>query len=247
MKPWIIPPIAAVVAGLALWIFSLHRECGQLRQALAEARANAAVPAPPPAPPPPAPGQTIPEEPMPRLAPDLPPEDLQVTRTEVPVPPSEPENADPGEAARTRALAGFDRAMDREFNRLERREATAASDTETQRIGEIREKLLALDALWIEADGAPGPERARELQSEIRRTMGDIIRLAEQDRRESLAEFARSLGYTDEAQVNAFVQEIRRVVTGTDMDWASLFNRAPSGAAPSGERSVSPGMTAPER
>jgi hypothetical protein len=134
--------------------------------------------------------------------------------------------------------------MDREFTRLDRREASATSEQERVRVADIRQRLLDLDALWLEADADPGPDRARDLQREMRSAMGDIIRLAETDRREGYAELARTIGYQSERDIAVFVNEIQRITAETRLDWASLFNRAPP--RPPGTEDepgrVSPGM-----
>lgn len=241
--------LIALAASIA-WGVSLHRRNRALRSALAnletELQAHQSAPLVRPqtteqasamasgAPSIPAPSAPIP-------APDI--NDPGLIRTSVEIDTTTGRASVDTNSVLTRNLASFDRAMDREFNRLELREATAATEQEKSRISAIKNQLLALDELWIEADSQPTPERKLALQQEIRQTMGDIIRRSEQDRRESLADLARAAGLQDEQEISAFVQQIRHIYTTTQMDWSKLFNRAPPGPPPTGPNEISPGMT----
>lgn len=122
-------------------------------------------------------------------------------------------------------LANFDRAMDREFMRLEEREQRAKDDEERATIREIKDKLTELDALWSRQDASNDPAGKAQLEAESRLLMGEIIRLGRIDRNQRLSRLGHSLGITDDAQLAVFIESTDRIFAETELDWASLFQR----------------------
>lgn len=138
------------------------------------------------------------------------------------------------------AIARFDLAMDREFDRLEQREQTSADQTEVTTIQKIKDQLIALDDLYRRADNATSEEERLAIRQEMQRTMGGIIGLSRVDRDERLGSLATQIGYSDPQAVQAFVREVDRIYRETHMDWTKLFNRGPPAAG-----TPSPGLETP--
>jgi len=139
------------------------------------------------------------------------------------------------------AIERFDLAMDREFERLDTREAGSADQAEVTTIQKIKDKLTALDDLYRRADVATNPEDQMAIRQEMQKIMGDIIGLSRVDRNERLGSLATQIGYHDPEAVEAFIREVDRIYRETHMDWTKLFNRGP----PPATGTPSPGPGAP--
>lgn len=123
-------------------------------------------------------------------------------------------------------LAEFDRAMDREFTRIEDREKTCLDPAELAGLGELKTALMDLDRTWSEMDAGDKSAADREaLANQARTQMVAVMRLAAADRNLRLARVAHSLGVEDAARIEQFITDIDQAVRDTDLDWAPLFNR----------------------
>lgn len=153
----------------------------------------------------------------------FPPPGAVLTATPGPGPESlpTPPAASPGKTW----LSEFDRALDREFGRIEAREKTSRDTTELAVIARLKEKLLALDELWLRADQATAGEDKIRLQQEAQQLMGEIIQLGRADRNQRLTRIARENGLTDGAAIQRFIEDVDRAMVETHLDWAPLFNR----------------------
>lgn len=141
--------------------------------------------------------------------------------------PDEPTEPPEVPEAVIQAMNSFERAMDREFDRLEERESRAIPAVEQDVISELKEQMLRLDEIYAEADAARTDEERALLRTEMRSVMGRIISLGQTHRRQRLEEIAIGVGFQTGAEINAFVNEINQVYRETELDWASLFNRGP--------------------
>ena len=125
------------------------------------------------------------------------------------------------------ALASFDRAMDKEFDRLENREAGDIPAPEQDLIARLKAQMLRLDEIRAQADAAPSPDETAALQAELWTTMGRIISLGQAHRRQRLEELARRMGPRTDEEIRAFLDDVDRIYRDTQLDWAELFNRGP--------------------
>lgn len=139
------------------------------------------------------------------------------------------------------AIEQFDRAMDREFDRLDEREAGSDDKAEVTTIQKIKDQLIALDDLYRRVDTAASDDERMAIRQEMQKTMGDIIGLSRLDRNERLAGLATQVGYNDPEAIESFVREIDLIYRETHMDWTKLFNRGP----PPATGTPSPGPGAP--
>lgn len=195
-----------------------HRETARLQTALAQAMSLAAEsPDLPPvstaiqSPPPPAAGHR--GEPM-------------APSSAAEIPAAEPAAATPAAPGAEPWLAEFDRAMDREFTRIEDREKSCRDPGELAVLGELKAALMDLDRTWTEMDAGEKPAAEREaLANQARNHMAAVIRLAAADRNLRLARVAHSLGVEDESRIEQFITDVDQAVRDTDLDWASLFSR----------------------
>ena len=142
---------------------------------------------------------------------------------EIPPPPTDEERA----ARRKAWLAEFDRHMDLEFGRLETREGQTTNELELATIGQIKEKLLALDKHWAETADAADLRDKVQAEIKARELMGEIITLSRTDRNQRLSDMAGGLGITDPIQVEWFINQLDTILAETHLDWAALFNNAP--------------------
>lgn len=123
-------------------------------------------------------------------------------------------------------LAQFDRAMDREFTRIEEREKTGQDPAELALLAELKTALMDLDRTWTEMDAGEKSATEREaLSSQARNQMLAVMRLAAADRNLRLARVAHALGVEDAAAIDRFIADVDQVYRDTDLDWASLFSR----------------------
>ena len=123
-------------------------------------------------------------------------------------------------------LAQFDRAMDREFTRIEEREKSCQDPAELALLAELKTALMALDQTWAVMDAGEKTSPEREtLANQARNQMMAVIRLAAADRNLRLARVAHTLGVEDAAAIDRFIADVDEVFRDTDLDWASLFNR----------------------
>lgn len=161
----------------------------------------------------------------------------------------EGKTTEPFNASTAASIERFDVAMDREFDRLDRREASSADASEVTTIQKLKSELELLDSLYRKADNTTEPDELVAVRQQMQQTMGNIISLSRADRDERISSLATQIGYTDPAAVKQFVQEVDRIYRETHMDWTKLFNRAPPPTAlPAGipgdptAITVSPGM-----
>lgn len=180
--------------------------------------------------PPPPPAQTTPAAvrpppaPEPVAAPDMfPPAGAVLTATPGPG----PESLTPAQEATPSKvwLSEFDRALDREFSRIEAREKTSRDPVELAVVERLKAKLLALDELWGRADQATSAEEKVRLQQEAQQIMGEIIQLGRADRNQRLTGIAKQLGLENGADISRFIEDVDRALVETHLDWAPLFNR----------------------
>lgn len=123
-------------------------------------------------------------------------------------------------------LAQFDRAMDREFSRIEEREQFCRDPEEVKLLGALKASLLELDRVWAEMDAGGQSDADRDaLIARSREIMGMVIRLGTTHRNLRLSQVAHAVGLTDENQISLFISEIDQVFRDTQLDWASLFSR----------------------
>jgi hypothetical protein len=123
-------------------------------------------------------------------------------------------------------LAQFDRAMDREFTRIEEREQNVRDPAELALLAELKTALMDLDRTWTEMDAGEKSATEREaLASQARNQMLAVMRLAAADRNLRLARVAHALGVEDAATLDRFLSDVDQVYRDTDLDWASLFSR----------------------
>jgi hypothetical protein len=123
-------------------------------------------------------------------------------------------------------LAEFDRAMDREFTRIEEREKSCQDPGELAVLGELKTALMDLDRIWTEMDAGEKSAAEREtLANQARNQMMAVVRLAAADRNLRLARVAHALGVEDADALENFITDVDQVFRDTDLDWATLFNR----------------------
>lgn len=123
-------------------------------------------------------------------------------------------------------VEGFDRAMDREFQRLEARERQTEDEAELAVLGEIKEALEGLDDIWRRLDEVdPASEERVELVQQAQEAMGSVIRLAATDRNLCLSRVAHSLGLEEEHEITLFISELDQIFRETNLDWSKLFIR----------------------
>jgi len=189
--------------------------------------------------------ETKPKPPDPRLPVNIPSgpaavfpgtEELQVTAVAV----TNHQGQQPLTDAAVNAIERFDRAMDREFDRLDEREAGSDDQAEVTTIQKIKNQLITLDDLYRRADTAMTDDERVAIRQEMQKTMGDIIGLSRVDRNERLANLATQIGYDDPGAVESFIREIDLIYRETHMDWTKLFNRGP----PPATGTLSPGPDA---
>ncbi len=130
--------------------------------------------------------------------------------------------AAPAERAQLGRLVARDAALDREFNRLERRAAITTDEVERDYVLSLKERLLAVSALFDQLEDASPEERA-PLQRDVQAAIGEVIRLSRTDRNHRLAEYARSIGLSGHDDIIAFVQDVEAVFRDTDTDWSRLL------------------------
>lgn len=206
---------ALLAAGLALRKAATYREENR-------ALRTAAVSAPAPV------RETPVEAPVPVAEPVAGPGAVrEMQRVDIPVavPPSAPEPPPLPEHVR-RDLENYDRAMDREFDRLDGRAAAPADAAEQDLVARLKEQLLKLDELRTRAETV-APEERERLRAEMQQVMGSIISLGAAHRRQRLEVLARRVGYKSEQEIAAFLDEVDRIYRETELDWASLFTRGP--------------------
>ncbi len=175
-----------------------------------------------------------PETPPPALPPTTEPEIQRVYQT----PPQPPEGAerrevdpahvppaDPDAYALMRRQVRVESALDREFDRLERRRETATDEVELDHIRKLRERLLQLDALYERLENAVSAEDRAHMQAEMQGLMGEVIRLSRTDRNHRMAEYARSLGIRDTDEIVRFMEDVEGIFRETDTDWSRLFQQ----------------------
>ena len=153
----------------------------------------------------------------------FPPPGAVLTATPGPGPESVPPPAEPGPG--NVWLSEFDRALDKEFGRIEAREKTSRDPVEQALIENLKAKLLALDELWRRADQTPTSGEKVRLQQEAQQIMGEIIQLGRADRNQRLTRIARQLGLSNPTEISHFIDEVDQALVETHLDWASLFNR----------------------
>jgi hypothetical protein len=131
----------------------------------------------------------------------------------------------PAEVAQ--AMASFDRAMDKEFDRLETRESGDLAPAEQDLIAQLKAEMLRLDDIRARADAAATPSETAALEAEMQAAMGHIISLGANHRRQRLEEMARRAGYQTDEDIASFLAEIDTILRETQLDWPELFNRGP--------------------
>ena len=123
-------------------------------------------------------------------------------------------------------LARFDRAMDREFTRIEEREKSCRDPVELAGLAELKAALTDLDRTWTDMDAGEKSAAERDaLANRARNQMVAVMRLAAADRNLRLARVARELGVEEAARIEQFIADVDRVFRDTDLDWATLFSR----------------------
>lgn len=122
-------------------------------------------------------------------------------------------------------LSEFDRALDKEFSRIEAREKTSRDPVELAVMERLKAKLLALDELWGRADQATSADEKVRLQQEAQQIMGEIIQLGRADRNQRLTGIAKQVGLVNSADISRFIEDVDRAMIETQLDWAPLFNR----------------------
>jgi len=148
---------------------------------------------------------------------------VAVTHLPLRPPPMPPAAA--ADAAPARGQRPVDLALDRERARLDAR-ARAPLDAQDQAlVQQQQENLLALRDLWTRVDAAASEDERIRLHGQARKRMGELLRLARQDREERLARVAGRAGITNPADRANFIQELERAVVETQSDWTSLFSR----------------------
>ena len=139
---------------------------------------------------------------------------------------AEPAVAAPAPPAEEPWLAQFDRAMDREFARIEAREASCRDPAELAGLGELKTALADLDRTWTDMDsGAKSPAEREALANQARNQMVAVMRLAAADRNLRLARVAQALGVEEATRIEQFIVDVDQVFRDTDLDWATLFGR----------------------
>ncbi len=168
-----------------------------------------------------------PRELMERPARAMPPAPAVQSPEPVPVLAQMPEEALPHqEAAQGTWVEQFDRAMDREFQRLEARERQTEDAAEIAVLGEIKVALEDLDEVWRQLDALdPASEERVDLVARAQETMGSVIRLAATDRNLRLSRMAHSLGLEEEHEITLFISELDQIFRETHLDWSKLFIR----------------------
>ena len=123
-------------------------------------------------------------------------------------------------------LARFDRAMDREFNRIEARLRQTQAPDERAILENLQSALIQLDEVWGEIDaGSLSDEKHKALAQKAKDQMGDIIRLSALDRKLRLTSLATSFGITNKYDIALFHSQVDQIVRETHLDWATLFSR----------------------
>lgn len=215
---------ALLAAGLALRKAAACREEIRVLRTAAPAAVlapAAARPAEPVREPPPRPE-------FPRDPSSIAPEGEEIQRIEVPpAAPVEKTEPPPLPEHVLRELEKYDRAMDREFDRLDGRAAAPADAAEQDLVARLKEQLLKLDEIRTRAEEAGEAEEKDRLRAEMQEVMGSIISLGAEHRRNRLEALARRVGYNGEQEIAAFLDEVDRIYRETELDWASLFNRGP--------------------
>lgn len=152
-------------------------------------------------------------------APPQPPEGAE-RRTVDPahLPPDEP-----AAYAHMRRQVRVESALDREFDRLERRQEASTDEVELGYIRRLKALLLQVDELYQRLDEAETAEERATVQGEMRGLMGDVIRLSQTDRNHRMAEYARSLGVRETDEIVRFLEEVEGIFRETDTDWFRLF------------------------
>lgn len=141
---------------------------------------------------------------------------------------SEQYPADPVESkVETTWIRRFDRAMDREFDRIEARVERSDDEKEVAVLHDLRDALVELDALWASLDAATDEAERKVWAARAQEKMGDIIRLGATDRNQRLSGLAHTVGLTSETQIISFIAQVDHIFRETHLDWASLFSRGP--------------------
>lgn len=169
----------------------------------------------PPAPVPPAEAKVTP--PVFR-APPQPPEDAERRVVD----PAHLPPADPADFARMSRQVQLDAGLDREFNRLERREQASTDEVDLEHIRALKEQLLHISELFARLEEAVAPDARSQIQQELQVAMGEVIRLSRTDRNHRMAEYARSLGMSETAEIVHFIQSVEGIFRETDTDWSRL-------------------------
>ena len=204
---------AAIAIALSIHQSRQHRrETSRLREQLEQALG---LPAEAPTP---TPASAVVQPPPSRQAP------VAVPAAESPTP--APVATTPAVSETEPWLAQFDRAMDREFTRIEEREKTGQDPAELALLAELKTALMDLDRTCTEMDAGEKSASEREsLSSQARNQMLAVMRLAAADRNLRLARVAHALGVEDAAAIDRFIADVDQVYRDTDLDWASLFSR----------------------
>ena len=175
-----------------------------------------------------------PEAPPPAFPPTTEP-DMQRIHQSPPQPPEGAERRevdpahlppdDPDAYALMRRQVRVESALDREFDRLERRQQAATDEVELDHIRKLRERLLQLDDLYERLEGADSAEDRAQVQAEMQGLMGEVIRLSRTDRNHRMAEYARALGIRDTDEIVRFMEDVEGIFRETDTDWSRLFQQ----------------------
>lgn len=225
LSRWAFPPTLLLALSCAFWAWSTRSPVPQTPAHTGSPgpAVTIASPRPDPEPTQPAPPSAPVPAALPAAAPTtFPPPGAVLTATPGPGPASQTNQP---ESQPRIWLSEFDRALDREFNRLEEREKTSRDPVELAMVAKLKEKLLALDALWIKADALANVEEKMKVQMEAQQAMGEIIQLGRADRNQRLTNLARSFGVENSTEVARFIEEVDRAFVETHLDWAKLFNR----------------------
>lgn len=166
---------------------------------------------------PPVPAPAPPHRPM-----TLPPPGAVLTATPGPGPES---YTNPPETKPSVWLGDFDRALDREFSRLEEREKTARDPVDLALVTQLKDKLVALDELWRRADLTTSGAEKMIVQESAQQLMGEIIQLGRADRNQRLTQLARGFGVESAPEIARFLEELDHALVETHLDWARLFTR----------------------
>ena len=125
-----------------------------------------------------------------------------------------------------RWLADFDRAMDREFGRLDQLAATVIDPEELEIMSRLKGHLEALDRLWIQIDAAPDDATRKQVELQVQGLQAQIIQAGQQHRQQRLQQILAQLGVTEADEVRQYGIALERAFRETDLKWTELLNRA---------------------